>query len=78
MRDVVIVGIPLVAIPAGILSNRMDIRELGGKIGGLRSEMNSRFNKVEDHLVRINADLHHFYRLRSKLEGRMDAIEKRG
>jgi hypothetical protein len=67
---VVIVGVPLVAIFAGILFNRNDAREL-------RAEMSARFNKVDDRLDRIDADLRQFYHLSGKLEGRMDAIEKR-
>ena len=43
----------------------------------LRSDMQSRFNKVDDHLGRIDADLRQFYHLTGKLEARMDAIEKR-
>jgi hypothetical protein len=71
MHDVITVGIPLIAILAGILFNRSDSKEL-------RSEMQSRFNKVDDHLGRIDADLRQFYHLTGKLEARMDAVEKRG
>jgi hypothetical protein len=74
LHDVVIVGVPLIAILAGVLFNRSDLH---GEISGLRSEMNARFNKVEDHLGRIDADLRQFYHLTGKLEARMDAIEKR-
>ena len=70
MHDVVIVGIPLAAILAGILFNRSDVKEL-------RAEMNTRFNKVEDHLGRIDADLRQFYHLTGKLEARMDSYDKR-
>ena len=75
MHDVIIVGVPLFAILAGVLFNRSDLHS---EISGLRSEMNNRFNKVEDHLGRIDADLRQFYHLTGKLEARMDAIEKRG
>jgi hypothetical protein len=51
---------------------------------GLRAEMNAgfdkvdvRFNKVEERLVGIDADLRQFYHLTGKLEGRVGAIEKR-
>lgn len=40
MHDIVIVGIPLVAILASILFGRNDTKEL-------RAEMNARFNKVD-------------------------------
>ena len=70
MHDVVVVGIPLLAILSGILFNRSDIKDL-------RTEMNARFNKIEDRLAGIDADLRQFYHLTGKLEGRIDAIEKR-
>ncbi len=70
MHDVVIVGIPLVAILAGILFNRTDNRETRSEIRDLRVEVMSR-------LSQIDADLRQFYHLNGKLEGRMDAIEKR-
>jgi len=63
MHDVVIVGIPLVAILAGILFNRSDVKDLRGEMRDFRTEVNSRFNKVEDHLGRIDADLRQFYHL---------------
>ena len=71
MHDVITVGIPLLAILAGVLFNRSDVKDL-------RTEMISRFNKVEDHLGRIDADLRQFYHLTGKLEARMDAFDKRG
>jgi hypothetical protein len=77
MQDVVVVGVPLVAILAGILFNRSDGKELRAEIKDLRGDMQSRFDKVDDRLDRIDADLRQFYHLSGKLEGRMDAIEKR-
>jgi hypothetical protein len=77
MHDVVVVGLPLLAILAGILFSRSDVKDLRAEIGSLRSEMNNRFNKVEDHLGRIDADLRQFYHLTGKLEARMDSLEKR-
>jgi hypothetical protein len=78
MHDVVIVGVPLVAILAGILFNRNDVKDLRTELKDFRVEVNARFNKVEDHLARIDSDLRQFYHLSGKLEGRMDALEKRG
>ena len=70
MHDVVVVGVPLLAILAGIFFNRNDLKDL-------RAEMNARFNKVEDRLAGIDADLRQFYHLTGKLEGRVHALEKR-
>jgi hypothetical protein len=84
MHDVVIVGIPLIAILAGILFGRSDVKDLRSEIRDVRSEikdllaeMKSGFNKVEDRLGRIDADLRQFYHLTGKLEARMDGLEKR-
>ncbi len=77
MHDVVIVGIPLIAILAGILFNRSDVKDLRGELRDFRGEVNARFTKLEDHLGRIDADLRQFYHLTGKLEARMDGLEKR-
>jgi hypothetical protein len=70
MHDIVTVGIPLIAILAGILFNRSDIIEL-------RAEMHTLHGEVLVRLSQIDADLRQFYHLSGKLEGRLDAIEKR-
>lgn len=84
MHDIITVGVPLIAILAGVLFNRSDSKDIRTELGALRSEMNTRFgemtnrfNKVEDHLGRIDADLRQFYHLTGKLEARMDSLEKR-
>lgn len=77
MHDVVIVGLPLFAILAGILFSRSDVKDLRTEMNTRFGEVNKRFDKVEDHLGRIDADLRQFYHLTGKLEARMDAVEKR-
>ena len=77
MHDVVIVGIPLVAILAGILFNRSDVKDLRTEMQSRFNHIDDRFNKVDDHLGRIDADLRQFYHLTGKLEARMDGLEKR-
>jgi hypothetical protein len=78
MHDVIIVGIPLIAILAGILFSRNDVKDLRAEMNTRFGEVNKRFDKVEDHLGRIDADLRQFYHLTGKLEARMDGLEKRG
>ncbi len=91
MHDVIVVGIPLLAILAGILFNRNDVRELRGEIGTVRAEINgvrgeinslrgemySRFDKVDAQLGGINADLRQFYHLTGKLEADVETLKKR-
>ena len=87
MHDVIIVGVPLFAILAGILFNHSDVKDLRSElrsetkdlrseIKDMRSDMQARFNKMEGHLDRIDADLRQFYHLTGKLEARMDSFEK--
>ena len=78
MHDVVIVGIPLIAILAGILFSRSDIKDLRADMQTRFNKVDDRFNKVDDHLGRIDADLRQFYHLTGKLEARIDGLEKRG
>jgi len=81
MHDVIIVGIPLLAILAGILFGRNDIKELRSEmrseIQSLRSEMISGFNRVDSRFDRVDADLRQFHFITGKLEGRMESLEKR-
>jgi hypothetical protein len=74
MHDVVNVGLPTLMILAGILLNRAEVKELRtevlSQIKELRSEMNARFNAVD-------AELRYFHGYTGKLEGRIEALEKR-
>jgi hypothetical protein len=58
MHDLVIVGVPLIAILAGILLNRSEVKDLRSEVVSqikelriemnvLRSEMNARFNAID-------------------------------
>ena len=84
MHDAFIVGVPLIAILAGILLNRQDIsslrNELRSEIGSvrsdvrsdissLRSEMNSRFDSIQ-------RDMREFYGEQSRHEVRISALEQ--
>ncbi len=83
MHDVIIVGVPLIAILAGILFNRSDARDLRSEIKDVRSEIKDVRTDVKDLRTEMNtkfgqisADLRQFYHLTGKLEARMDALEK--
>ena len=80
MHDVVIVGIPLIAILAGILFSRSDNKdlrtEMRNEIQQLRTEVKELRREVLTHLDRIDADLRQFYHLTGRLESRMSHIEK--
>jgi hypothetical protein len=85
MHDVLIVSVPLIAILAGLFFNRTDMNnlrsdskadslslrnELKSEIKELRSEMNARFDRVD-------AELRYFHGVTGKLDGRIEALEKR-
>ena len=80
MHDVVIVGIPLLAILAGIRLNRSDaaaIRaELRDGIKGVREDALTRHAELLTHFNVLDFDMRQFYHLTGKLEARMDSIEK--
>ena len=84
MHDVIIVGLPLLMILAGILMNRSDAKDLRSEMKDVRSEMKDlRQEAIGRHsevLARFNvleADMRQFYHLTGKLEARMDSFEKR-
>jgi hypothetical protein len=77
MHDIVVVGVPLLAILAGILFNN-------GKSDGLEARINSRFDRMdnridrlETRLDRMQADLSQFYTITAKHEIRIESLEKR-
>lgn len=81
MHDVLIVGLPMLMILAGILMNRADVKELRAEmkaeLGGMRQEANARHSEVLARFNVLEADMGQFYHLTGKLEARMDALEKR-
>ena len=90
MHDVIIVGVPLIAILAGILFNRSDARELRSEIKDVRTEIKDVRSEIKDvrtdvkdlrtemniKFGQISADLRQFYHLTGKLEARMDEPKK--
>ena len=76
MHDVIIVGVPLIAILAGILFNRSDARDLRSEIKDVRTDVKELRTEMNTKFGQISADLRQFYHLTGKLEARMDAFEK--
>jgi len=91
LHDVIIVGIPLIAILAGALFSRNDVKDLKAemvagfnkvderfnKIDDRFNKIEERFNRVDNRFDRVDADLRQFHHITGKLEGRLDTIEKR-
>ena len=81
MHDVLIVGVPLIAILAGILLNRQEA-------SSLRSELNSRFDKVDAkfesvqrsvdaRLESIQRDMREFYAEQARHDVRISSLEQK-
>ena len=81
MHDVLIVGVPLLAILAGIFFNNSRLERLesrlDGRIDSFESRANSRFDRVDLRLDRMQADLSQFYANPGKHEIRLESLEKR-
>jgi hypothetical protein len=77
MHDVIVVGIPMVAILAGILFNRSDVIGLRSEMKDTRAVITSLAAKVDAGFARIDGDLRQFFQVTGKLEVRIDEISKR-
>jgi len=79
MHDVVIVGIPLIAILAGILFNRSDFtklrEDLKSDIKEVRSERKDFRSEVRTRFDVVDAELRYFQGSMGKLEACVDSIE---
>ncbi len=73
MHDALTIGIPLVAIFAGIMLNRQDaasIRsDLRNEISSLRSEVNSRLDSIQ-------RDMREFYAEQARHDVRISSLEQ--
>lgn len=69
--------IMLAAILAGILLNNKTAQDLKAELHREISRLDGKIDAVSAKLEVIQADLRQFYHLSGKLEGRIDAMEKR-
>ena len=81
MHDIVIVGVPLLAMLTGIFFNNSQMEtlesRLDGRIDSFESRANARFDRVDSRLDRVQADSSQFHTIRGKYEVRLEALEKR-
>jgi F0F1-type ATP synthase membrane subunit b/b' len=93
MHDVFTVGIPLLAILAGILFSRNDAKDLRAEMKDFRAEIRAEIkdlrtevhaeiqdlrSEMKTRFDLVDAELRYFHGTVGKLEARIDAIEKRG
>jgi hypothetical protein len=69
MHDVVIVGVPLIAILAGTLFNNRDISRLEGRLDRIQTELTSMRNE-------IHKEFEQFYRTLGQHDARIENLEK--
>jgi len=81
MHDVLIIGVPLIAILAGILFNNSNAKDLRSEMKDFRSEMKSDMRELRSEMRTrfdlVDAELRYFHGTVGKLDARMGAIEKR-
>jgi hypothetical protein len=71
MHDLLIVGVPLVAILAGQVFNWSALKDF-------KAEVKSEFSTVNGRLDGVQADLSEFYRVLRQHDKAIDVLEKRG
>jgi Sec-independent protein translocase protein TatA len=72
MHDVIIVGIPLIAILAGILFNNGSATVLRSEMKDVRSEMKDVRSEMKDFRSEMKADMRE---LRSEMRTRFDLVD---
>ena len=85
MHDTFTIGIPVLAILAGILLNRSDVKELRNEmrseLGSLRSSFQSEIRDLRSEMNRrfdaVDAELRYFHGKIGAHEARLDLLEKK-
>ena len=77
MHDALNIGVPVVAILAGILLNRADVKELRQEMQRSFGAVDRRFDAVNARFDAIDAELRYFQGFTGKLDGRIESLEKR-
>ena len=88
MHDLLIVGVPLWAILAGLFLNNQQLEKLDTRMTSrftaldsrfdkFESNVDFRFNRLDSHMDRMQSDLSRFFTILGKHEVRLDVLEKR-
>ena len=71
MNETLTIGVPLIAIIAGILFNRQDVASLRTEMQSFRAEMNSRLDSLQ-------RDMREFYAVQAQHDVRLQRLEQPG
>ncbi len=84
LAQTILIAVVLVTLLAGLFFNykaaselKSDIVRLDDKIGRLDSKIDGVQSDLSRKIDAVQADLRQFYHLTGKLEGRLDAVERR-
>ncbi len=77
MHEYIPVLVTLVAILAGILMNKSDLRELKSDVNARFDEVDRRFDRLEAKQDRMQADLAEFHRVMGQHDKAIELLEKR-
>lgn len=84
MHDLIVVGIPVLAIIIGIFYNQHGLSALEGRletrfasIDARFNGIDARFNSIEERLDGMQRDMHEFYRILGDHGARIERLEKR-
>lgn len=77
MHDLIVVGVPLLAILAGILFNNSTSNSNTVKIEARIDKVETRIDNLAARIDRMQADLSQFYMILGKHEGKIEALEKK-
>jgi hypothetical protein len=70
MHDTITVGIPVLAILFGILSNQRGLDRLEGRV-------DSRFDRLEKRMDNMQSDLSRFYQILGEHSGKIEMMQKK-
>jgi hypothetical protein len=77
MHDAYTIGIPVLVILIANFINRAELKELRAEINAKFDKIDARFDKVDARFDAIDVELRYFHGVTGKLDGRIEAIEKR-
>jgi hypothetical protein len=71
MNETLTIGVPLIAIIAGILFNRQDVASLRSEMQSFHAEMNNRLDSLQ-------RDMREFYAVQAQHDVRLQRLEHPG
>ncbi len=77
MHDAYTIGIPLLAIFAGIFLNNKQLDKLETRLDSRFDRIDRRFDLLEGRMDKMQSDLSQFYMILGKHDARLDSLERK-